>query len=148
MKAMILAAGRGKRLRPLTDILPKVLVPVVNMPMVERTIELLALHGVQEIIINSHHQSHKIAEYLQERDSSSIRTEISVEDEILGTGGGIKKTQAFWDERPFIVINGDIVTDIDLKAVYAYHQRRANLVVCIDRRPPGRWPKRGECRYS
>ena len=59
MKAMILAAGRGRRLRPLTDVLPKVLVPVVNTPMLDRTIELLTLHGVQEVIINAHYQSHK-----------------------------------------------------------------------------------------
>jgi mannose-1-phosphate guanylyltransferase len=131
MKAMILAAGRGKRLRPLTDVLPKVLVPMVNMPMLERTIELLKLHGVQEVIINAHHHYKKITEYLQRRDSSNIKIEVRVEQEILGTGGGIKNTQDFWDERPFIVINGDIVTDINLSEVYAYHQRRANLVTMV-----------------
>jgi len=131
MKAMILAAGRGRRLRPLTDIVPKVLVPVVNTPMVEKTIGLLALHGVQDIIINAHYHYQKITEYLQRRDSSGIRIEVRVEEEILGTGGGIKNTQDFWDERPFIVINGDIVTDINLSEVYAYHQRRANLVTMV-----------------
>lgn len=131
MKAMILAAGRGKRLRPLTDVLPKVLAPVVNTPMIERTMELLALHGVQEVIINAHHHYQKITEYLRRRDSSSIRIEVRVEEEILGAGGGIKNTQDFWDERPFIVINGDIVTDINLKAVYAYHQRRGDLVTMV-----------------
>jgi mannose-1-phosphate guanylyltransferase len=131
MKAMILAAGRGKRLRPLTDVLPKVLVPMANTPILERTIELLALHGVQEVIINAHYHYKKITEYLQRRDSSGIKIEVRIEQEILGTGGGIKNTQDFWDERPFIVINGDIVTDINLKAVYAYHQKRANLVTMV-----------------
>lgn len=131
MKAMILAAGRGKRLRPLTEVIPKVLVPVVNKSMIDRTIELLALHGIQEVIINAHHQSHKITDYLRRRDSSGVRIEVRVEEEILGTGGGIKNTQDFWDEAPFIVINGDIVTDINLKEVYAYHQRRGNLVTMV-----------------
>jgi mannose-1-phosphate guanylyltransferase len=131
MKAMILAAGRGRRLRPLTDALPKVLVPIVNSPMLERTIELLSLHGVQEVIINAHHQSHRIADYLKKRDPSGVRIEIRVEKEILGTGGGIKNTQDFWDERPFIAINGDILTDINLTDVYTYHQRRANLVTMV-----------------
>lgn len=131
MKAMILAAGRGRRLRPLTDVIPKVLMPMVNMPMLERTIELLALHGVQEVIINAHHQSHKITDYLKRRDSSSVGIEIRVEEEILGTGGGIKNTQDFWDDRPFIAINGDIVTDINMSEVYVYHQRRGNLVTMV-----------------
>jgi mannose-1-phosphate guanylyltransferase len=131
MKAMILAAGRGRRLLPLTDILPKVLVPVVNKPMIERTIELLVLHGVQEIMINSHHQSHKIAEYMRDRDSSGVGIEISLEEKIIGTGGGIKKTRDFWDEGPFIAINGDILTDINLSEVYAYHQERASLVTMV-----------------
>jgi mannose-1-phosphate guanylyltransferase len=131
MKAMILAAGRGRRLRPLTDVLPKVLVPIVNKPMLERNIELLSLHGVQEVIINAHHQSQRIADYIKKRDPSVVRIEIRVEEEILGTGGGIKNTKAFWDERPFIAINGDILTDINLSDVYAYHQRRGNLVTMV-----------------
>jgi len=131
MKAMILAAGKGKRLRPLTEVLPKVLVPIANSPMLERTIELLSLHGVQEMIINAHHQSHRIADYLKGRDPSGVRIEIRVEEKILGTGGGIKNTRDFWDERPFIAINGDILTDINLTDVYTYHQRRANLVTMV-----------------
>jgi mannose-1-phosphate guanylyltransferase len=131
MKAMVLAAGRGRRLRPLTDLIPKVLVPIVNTPMIDRTIELLALHGVQQVIINAHHRSHKITDYFKRREPSGAGIEVRVEEEILGTGGGIKNTQDFWDERPFIAINGDIVTDINLSEVYAYHQRRGNLVTMV-----------------
>jgi mannose-1-phosphate guanylyltransferase len=131
MKAIILAAGRGRRLRPLTDALPKVLVPVVNSPMLERTIELLSLHGVQEVIINAHHQHETIADYLKSRDPSTLTIEVRVEKEILGTGGGIKNTRDFWDEGPFIAINGDILTDINLTEVYAYHQRRDSLVTMV-----------------
>jgi len=131
MKAMILAAGRGRRLRPLTEVLPKVLVPVVNRPMLDRTIELLSFHGVQELIINAHHHHQAITEYLIRRDSSALPIQARVEEEILGTGGGIKNTRDFWNDTPFIVINGDILTDIDLTDVYAYHQRRANLVTMV-----------------
>jgi mannose-1-phosphate guanylyltransferase len=131
MKAMILAAGKGKRLRPLTEVLPKALVPVVNRAMLERTIELLSLHGAQELIINAHHQSQRITDYLKRRDYSALRIEVSVEEEILGTGGGIKNTRHFWDERPFIVINSDIITDIDLTAAYAYHQSRGNMATLV-----------------
>jgi mannose-1-phosphate guanylyltransferase len=118
-------------LRPLTDALPKVLVPVVNSPMLERTIKLLSLHGIQEVIINAHHHYQTIADYLKRRDSSALKIEVRVEEEILGTGGGIKNTQDFWDERPFIAINGDILTDINLTEVYAYHQRMANLATMV-----------------
>jgi mannose-1-phosphate guanylyltransferase len=131
MRAMILAAGRGRRLRPLTDVLPKVLVPVVNRPMLERSIGLLSIHGVQEVVINAHHHYQTITDYLKRRDPSGVRVEVRVEEEILGTGGGIKNTQDFWDERPFIAINGDILTDINLTEVCAYHQRRDNLVTMV-----------------
>lgn len=131
MKAMILAAGRGRRLRPLTDVVPKALVPMVNTPLVERTIELLGFHGAQKIIVNAHHQWNQITDYLEKRDSSDLGIEVRVEKEILGTGGGIKNTQDFWDERPFVVINGDILTDINLSEVYEYHQQSSNLVTMV-----------------
>jgi mannose-1-phosphate guanylyltransferase len=131
VKAMILAAGRGRRLRPLSDVLPKILVPVANRPMLERSIGLLSLYGVQEVVINAHHHYQTITDYLKSRDSSPLTIDVRVEEEILGTGGGIKNTQDFWDERPFIAINGDILTDINLTEVYAYHQRGDNLVTMV-----------------
>jgi mannose-1-phosphate guanylyltransferase len=131
MKAMILAAGEGKRLRPLTNVSPKVLVPVVNIPVIDRVIQFLKIHGVQEIIINAHHHYQKIIDYLKDGNHFGIKVEIRVEKEILGTGGGIKNTQDFWDKDPFIVINGDILTDIDLRKVYEFHLKRNNLVTMV-----------------
>ena len=131
MKAMILAAGVGKRLRPLTDVCPKVLVPIVNKPMIDRAMEFLAHHGVREIIINAHHQYQRIIDYLEGRNFRGIQWEVRVEKKILGTGGGIKNTQNFWGKKPFIVINGDILTDVNLKEVYAYHRERDNLVTMV-----------------
>ncbi len=131
MKAMILAAGMGKRLRPLTTVYPKVLVPVVNKPVVDRVVEFLKIHGVQEIIINAHYHYQKIIDYLKKGNPFGMRTEVRIEKEILGTGGGIRNTQDFWDKDPFIVINGDILTDIDLGKVYEFHLRRDNLITMV-----------------
>ena len=118
MKAMILAAGMGERLRPLTNLYPKVLVPVVNMPVVDRIIQFLMVHGVEKIIINAHHHAQMIRDYLQGDSPFGVKVETRIEKEILGIGGGIKNTQDFWGTDPFIVINGDILTDIDLGDVY------------------------------
>jgi mannose-1-phosphate guanylyltransferase len=131
MKAMILAAGEGKRLRPLTSVYPKVLVPVVNKPAVDRAMELLKLHGVREIVVNAHHHYQKIVNHLNKGNPFGMRTEVRVEKEILGTGGGIKNTQDFWGEAPFIVMNGDILTDIDLRKVYEFHLDRGNLITMV-----------------
>jgi mannose-1-phosphate guanylyltransferase len=128
---MILAAGGGTRLKPLTDLCPKVLVPVVNEPVLGRVIRFLGAHGVEEIIVNAHHHYQKMMDYLKEGNRSGVRIETRIEKEILGTGGGIKNTQDFWDRDPFIVINGDILTDIDLQTVYEYHLKRNNLITMV-----------------
>jgi NDP-sugar pyrophosphorylase family protein len=131
MKAMILAAGEGTRLRPLTDVCAKALVPVVNEPVMERTIRLLRIHGVQEIIVNACHHHQKIVDYLDQGNHFGVKIEVRVEKEILGTGGGIKNTQGFWGGNPFIVINGDILTDINLREVYESHRERDNLITMV-----------------
>ena len=131
MKAMILAAGEGTRLKPLTEIYPKALIPVANKPVLERLITFLISHGVEEIIVNAHHHYQKMVDYLKGDNKFGARVEVRVEKKILGTGGGIKNTQDFWDQAPFIVINGDILTDIDLKKAYNNHLKRENLVTLV-----------------
>lgn len=131
MKAMILAAGEGTRLRPLTYIYPKVLAPVVNIPVIDRTIEYLRSYGVNEIIMNAYHLHRKIIDYLKYMNNSCSKIEIRIEKHILGTGGGIKNTEGFWKKEPFIVINGDILTNIDLKKVYEFHKKENNLVTMV-----------------
>ena len=131
MKAMILAAGMGERLRPLTNIYPKVLVPVVNKPLIDRIIQFLKTHGVEKIIINAHHHCWMIRDYLKGGNPFGVKVEIRIEKEILGTGGGIKNTQDFWGKDPFIVINGDILTDIDLGDVYEFHLKKNHLVTMV-----------------
>jgi NDP-sugar pyrophosphorylase family protein len=137
MKAMILAAGLGTRLRPLTDSIPKALVPVVNKPMIKRVIEYLKGCGTEEIVVNAHHHHEQIVDYLDGGKPFGLKVDVRVEPEILGTGGGIKNTEGFWDNEPFIVFNSDILTNIDLEQAYESHRNSKGLVTLIlhDREP-------------
>ena len=128
---MILAAGLGTRLRPLTETKPKALMPVANKPILARNIEYLISHGITEIIVNAHHHYQQIVNYLGAQSSFGLNIEVKVEPEILGTGGGIKNTEDFWDKEPFFVINSDILTDINLVAVYPVHQTSGALVTLV-----------------
>ena len=131
MKAMILAAGLGTRLRPLTLKRPKVLLPVANRPLIERTIAYLKAQGISAIAVNAHHCHRQIVEHLTHASTFGVGIDVRVEQEILGTGGGIKNMADFWDAEPFIVINGDIVTDIDLSRAYEMHQRKGALATLV-----------------
>jgi NDP-sugar pyrophosphorylase family protein len=130
MKAMILAAGLGTRLQPLTDKKPKALVPVVNQPSITRVIDYLKSYGVTQIVVNAHHHYQQLLDYL-EGGSFGVDLDVRVESEILGTGGGIKNTSDFWDDDPFIVINSDILTDIDLSRAYEHHLKKGGLATLI-----------------
>ena len=131
MKAMILAAGLGTRLRPLTSHKPKPLVPIGNRPLIDRLIQYLKEYGIEEVIINAHHHHQQVVEYLDGGRPFGIDIEVRVEPEILGTGGGIKNTEDFWDTDPIIIINGDILTDIDLSKALGAHRRDGSLATLI-----------------
>lgn len=123
---MIFAAGLGTRLKPLTDHMPKALVPVAGKPMLEHVISKLKSAGFDEIVINVHHFADQIIDFLKEKDNFGIRIWISDEsEELLDTGGGIKKAAPYFDE-PFLVHNADILSNIDLKAMYNYHLTSSN----------------------
>ena len=128
MKAMIFAAGLGTRLKPLTDTMPKALVPVAGKPMLEHVIEKLKTSGFDEIVINVHHFADQIIRFLIAKDNFGIRIHISDEtDMLLDTGGGIRKAASFFDgNEPFLVHNVDILSDVDLKAIYEYHLTSGN----------------------
>jgi len=131
MKTMILAAGLGTRLRPLTLKRPKPLMPVGNRPIIDRLIEYLKGQGSNEIIVNAHHQKEQIIAHLGWGRPFGLSIQVRAEPEILGTGGGIKNTEDFWDDDPFVVINGDILTNIDLKRAYESHRNSGNLVTLV-----------------
>ncbi|MFP4024865.1 MAG: NDP-sugar synthase [Thiohalospira sp.] len=129
MKAMIFAAGKGTRLKPITDSIPKALVKINGVPMLERVILKLIKTGVDEIIINVHHFAQQIIDFLQEKNNFNIRIEISHEkDMLVDTGGGLKKASWFFnDNYPFIVHNVDIISNIDLTKMLEYHQQNNSL---------------------
>jgi len=128
MKAMLLAAGAGTRLRPLTDKTPKVLIKIGGVPLLETIIRRLINAGVDELIINTHHLAGQVADFLKAKNNFGIRMEISYESELLDTGGGLKKAAWFFDDgKPFLLHNGDIVTHMDLRALLAAHEHSGNL---------------------
>ena len=114
MKAIILAGGRGKRLRPITDYVPKPLIPIKNIPIIEWQIKYLKKFGISEVIICSGYKTEMIENYLSNK-KLGIKITFSVENTPLGTGGAIKNAGKKINEKSFIVINGDIITNIDLK---------------------------------
>ena len=123
MKAMILAAGLGTRLRPLTDDRPKALVKVAGKPMLYWVIARLARHGFTDIIINAHHFAEQIEAYSAAYDGPGVSLTVSVEEEILDTGGGVRKAAGFFDrEEPFLVHNVDVLTDLDLSELMKAHR--------------------------
>jgi mannose-1-phosphate guanylyltransferase len=131
MKAMILAAGLGTRLRPLSLIRPKALVPVGNIPVIDKVIDYLRGHNISEIVVNAHHHHRQFVEHLNSGRPFGIDIQVRVEPEILGTGGGIKNTADFWDTDAFIVMNSDILTNINIIEAYEVHRRSGCLVTLI-----------------
>jgi NDP-sugar pyrophosphorylase family protein len=119
MKAMILAAGLGTRLKPFTDHHPKALAPVNGKPVLQRNVEFLQKHGIYDVIVNVHHFAGQVMDAIQKNNGWGSKITISDErDEVLETGGGIAKAAWFLkDSEPFIVMNADILTDLDLGAM-------------------------------
>ena len=130
MKAIIFAAGLGTRLKPLTDNVPKALVKVKGKTLLEIQISKLKSQGFDDIIVNVHHFSNKIIDFLNENKNFGIKIAISDESGmLLDTGGGLKK--AFWffnDNNPFVAINVDILSDINLKNILKFHNSSKALV--------------------
>jgi NDP-sugar pyrophosphorylase family protein len=133
MKAMILAAGLGTRLRPLTDHRPKALVELGGRTLLEITLSRLRAFGVREVIINVHHFAGMVLEYLEKNHNFGLRIEISAEETLLDTGGGLKKAAHFFLEdagrsgEPFIVHNVDVLSTIDLGRLVQFHTENQSL---------------------
>ena len=134
MKAMILAAGLGTRLRPLTDERPKALVEVAGRTMLELTLSRLRSFDIREVIINVHHFADLILEYLEANHNFDMRIEVSREETLLDTGGGLKKAAHFFlkdsggIEKPFILHNVDVISTIDLRNMVQFHTEKQALV--------------------
>src|SRR3989304_3931065 len=115
MKAIILAGGRGKRLKQVTDYVPKPLIPLDNIPIIEWQIRYLKKFGIKDIIICTGYKTEQIENYLRVKKNLGVKIRFSKEKVPLGTGGAIKQAAHFINEKSFIVVNGDVITDIDIK---------------------------------
>jgi len=122
MKAMVLAAGLGTRLRPLTHEIPKPLVPVVNRPIMEHILELLANRGLNEIVANLHWYADTIRNRFGDGSDLGVEITYSYEEELLGTAGGVRNVRDFFGDEPFVVMAADALTDIDLDALLRTHR--------------------------
>ena len=145
MKAMILAAGLGTRLRPLTNDRPKALVMVAGRTLLEIALCRLRSFGVHEVIVNAHHHAAMIADYLKANDFG-MRIELSCEEELLDTGGGLKKVAQFFlgpgssSLEPFILHNVDVLSTIDLRSMMHLHaEQHALTTLAVQQRITSRY---------
>lgn len=127
MKALILTGGLGKRLRPITDYIPKSLVPINNVPIIEWQIRHFKKFGIKEFVICSGYKNEQIRNYLEVKNNLGVKIHYSVEKIPLGTGGAIKNASRFIEEQNFFVINGDVITDLDPRLL----QTKPNSIAVI-----------------
>lgn len=141
MKAMILAAGLGTRLRPITNAMPKPLLPLAGRSLIEWNLLLLRRHGVTEVVINTHHLGEQIERALGDGSRLGMALHFSHEPVILGTGGGLKQAASFFGREPFFVLNGDTIADLDLGALRARHEAGRGVATMVLRDDPDveRW---------
>jgi NDP-sugar pyrophosphorylase family protein len=133
-RAMILAAGFGTRLRPLTDKTPKPLLPVKGRPMIDYSLAHVKKAGIKEVIINLHYLGDQIKKYVGSGRRYGLKIRYTSEPKILGTGGGIKNAERFLKSGPFVVINSDTLIDIDLKKVISHHIKKGGAATMVVRR--------------
>lgn len=122
MKAMILAAGVGSRLDPLTRNVPKPMVPIVNKPVMEHIVELLAKNGIQEIMINLHYLGDQIQSYFGDGRKWGVKIHYSPEEQLWGDAGSVKRCESFFDEDTFLVVGGDDLAAVDLRRLIRFHE--------------------------
>lgn len=129
---MLLAAGLGTRLKPLTDFIPKPLIPINGIPLIFYNLALLKKHGIREVVINLHHLGGQIQTILGDGKDYGFIFHYSFEPKILGTGGGVKRAESFLKNGPFFVLNADIIIDANLTGIMDHHRKNgseATLVV-------------------
>jgi NDP-sugar pyrophosphorylase family protein len=146
MKAMVFAAGLGTRLRPLTDDRPKALVEVSGRTMLEITLSRLRTFGIRDVIVNVHHFAGQVIDYLKVNDNFGMRIEVSREDVLLDTGGGLKKAAYFFHEdsthreEPIVLHNVDVLSTIDLRRMVQFHtENHALATLAVQKREASRY---------
>ena len=135
MQAVVMAGGEGTRLRPLTSRQPKPMVPIVNRPMLEHTINLLKQHGFNDIVLTLHYLPDIIKDYFQDGSELGVKLHYLIEEKPLGTAGGVKNAEQFLDDT-FLVISGDVLTDIDLSKALSFHKQSGAVATIVLTRVP------------
>ncbi|HUX97109.1 MAG TPA: nucleotidyltransferase family protein [Bacteroidales bacterium] len=139
MKAMIFAAGMGKRLGKITETIPKALVDVNGKTLLHRAVERCSSYGFDDIIINVHHFADMVEAEIRKLNRMGFRISVSNErDMLLENGGGLYKAKWFFDDNPFLLYNVDIVSDLDLKSLYNLHLEKKGLATLAVRHRPGK----------
>ncbi|MBS0152818.1 MAG: NDP-sugar synthase [Nitrospira sp.] len=131
MKAMILAAGLGTRLRPLTNTIPKPLLPIAGTPLIVWNLLLLKRYGFHHVVINLHYLGPMIEQTLGDGSKFGIRIIYSYEPIILGTGGGIKKAEPYFSGEPVLILNADTLVELDLEALWDFHRSRGAAATLV-----------------
>ncbi|GFP19537.1 mannose-1-phosphate guanylyltransferase, partial [Candidatus Hakubella thermalkaliphila] len=131
MKTMILAAGLGTRLRPLTESISKPMAPIVNKPVMEHILELLAAHGLIKVIANLHCHAEAIRAYFKDGSLWNIELSYSYEEQLRGTAGGVKKAAGFLKGDTFLIISGDALTDLNLTNLIKFHQKQGTIATIV-----------------
>jgi NDP-sugar pyrophosphorylase family protein len=137
MNAMILAAGTGTRLHPMTETLAKPMVPIGGRPVLEHTVRWLRDHGIRRVAVNLHHRPESVSGHFGDGSRFDVEIRYSEEPELLGTAGGVKRLESFFED-PFLVVYGDVLTDLDLGAFVTFHRSVGTAVhatLAVDRRP-------------
>src|SRR3954447_11080292 len=133
MRAMVLAAGLGTRLRPITYAVPKPMVPVLNRPVMEHSLRLLARHGFREAIANLHWFPETIRGHFSDGSALGIELTYSQEEQLLGTAGGVRNVAEFLGDS-FLIVAGDALTDIDFEAMRQFHESHEGLATLAPKR--------------
>jgi len=126
MKALFLAGGLGTRLRPITNDLPKPMVPIMGKPLLERNIERLKSFGIDEIVLSTCYKPHKIDKYFEDGKKFGVKINYITEESPLGTAGAIKNAEDFLGDT-FLVFNADILSDIDIADMIRFHKEKGAL---------------------
>lgn len=140
LKAMVLAAGAGTRLRPLTYETPKPMMPIVNRPVLHHVLDNLARHGVRDVVMNVHMHPEQVTRYCGDGSRWGLRVRYSSEKKLLGTAGAVKKVENFLKGGPFLIMSGDGLSDVDLSALWAFHRRKKSLATMVTKAIDAKFP--------
>ncbi len=131
MKAVVMAGGEGTRLRPLTSSRPKPLVPILNKPCMQHTIELLKRYGITDIVVTLYYLADEIEGYFGDGSELGVNLIYTVEDTPLGTAGSVKKAEEYLKDDTFIIVSGDALTDLDVEKALAYHREKQSVATLV-----------------